>query len=456
MTLQSGLAIEAGVQKVGSEGPIGIRINRPRVWGGDVLAPGFAITVGVWVVAYVSRLPKVEMPGPVTVGGMLAVILIGGFLAARYSAKGLRAALWAGALSGMLDLIVVGSLIHDLQPADLAFAPAAALWVSGSMILNIVIASIGGIVGRAFPSSWRDEIAWGSVLAFVLVAATFLMLVAGGLVTAFNAGLAVPDWPRSFGYNMFLFPLSVMQKDSGKFFEHAHRLMGTLIGLTSFALAIYVTILEGRRWVKLLPWVVFVGVGIQGVLGGLRVTDKSESLAIVHGAFAQVVFALMAVVVVVTSRAFDEMPRIENESSSTDRVLTGALVGSLLIQLIFGTVLRHLNELLMLHMTMAALVTVLVLACGVRAWGLHGKVRPLRRSGMAVLAIVVLQIALGVTALVFWRREPGVTTARSAVLTTAHQVNGALLLASAAVLAVWTWRVLAPVKSPDEPPEARS
>ena len=283
MALQSGLESETGVPEVRSESLIGLREYGSRVWGGDVLAPGFAITVGVWVIAYVSRLPKVEMPGPVTVGGMLAVILIGGFLAARYSAKGAAAAVLGGAVSGVLDLIVVGSLIHDLQPADLAFAPAAVLWVGGSMILNILIASIGGMLGRAFPSSRRDDIAWASVLAFVLTAATFLMLVAGGLVTAFHAGLAVPDWPRSFGYNMFLFPLSVMQKDSGKFFEHAHRLMGTLLGLTSFALAVYVTISERRVWVKVLPWIVFVGVGIQGVLGGLRVTDKSEGLAIVHG-----------------------------------------------------------------------------------------------------------------------------------------------------------------------------
>ena len=163
----------------------------------------------------------------------------------------------------------------------------------------------------------------------------------------------------------------------------------------------------------------------------------------------------MAVVVAATSRRFDEMPGIEDEVASTDRVLTVALLGALVVQLVLGTILRHTNELLMLHMTMAALVTALVLACGVRAWGLRGNLRPFRRSGIAVLHVVVLQIALGVVALIFWKRATGETTVpnavlvRSAVLTTAHQVNGALLLASAAVLAAWTWRLVLPANSRD-------
>ncbi len=406
------------------------------------MAVGFGITVGVWVVAYVSRLPMVQMGGQATILGMLAVIFTGGGLAARYSARGIWAAVGAGVLSGLLDLIVVGSLFHDLKPGDLAFAPSAAAWIGGSILLNTMVAAMGGLAGKAWPNAPRTEIHWASVFAFVLAGATFLLIAAGGFVTAFHAGLAVPDWPRSFGYNMFLFPLSLMQKDSGKFFEHAHRLMGSLVGLTSIALAIYITITQRRTWVKVLAWAILLGVSIQGLMGGLRVTEKSETLAIFHGAFAQVLFAAMALLATVTSRGFRDMATKESEGASIDRTMTAGLVGSLVLQLILGTIVRHTDYLLLLHITIAALVTLLVLACGVRAWGLHGELKPLRRSGIAVLMIMLLQITLGVLAVVFWTGATGETTEGSALLTTAHQVNGAMLLACSTVLCVWTWQLL--------------
>jgi cytochrome c oxidase assembly protein subunit 15 len=414
--------------------------SAPRPRGGDILALGFAITVALWLTAYISRLPMVELPAPVTVLAMLAVIFLGGFLAARFSS--LRAAIGAGALSGLLDLILISSLIHDLTPSDLAVAPSLALWIGGSILLNTLIATLGGLLARAFPARRAAPIAWASVFSLVLVLATLFLIAAGGFVTANRAGLAVPDWPRSFGYNMFLFPLSVMQKDSGKFFEHAHRLMGSLVGLISFALALYVTFTERRLWVKFLAWSIFIGVGIQGVLGGLRVTDKSETLAIVHGAFAQIVFAAMATLVAVTSRNFQTLPRLHAKAASTDRLFTLALVAALLLQLVLGTILRHTSDLLLLHITMAAFVTVLTLACGFRSWGLYGSIRPLRTTGLALLAVVCLQIALGILALTFWNGSGGAITTTSVLLTTAHQVNGALFLATAAALTAWTWKTL--------------
>jgi cytochrome c oxidase assembly protein subunit 15 len=414
--------------------------ERARPRGGDILALGFAITVALWLTAYISRLPLIELPAPVTVALMLAVILAGGFLAARLSS--LRAAVAAGALSGLLDLILISSLIHDLTPTDLAVAPSLALWIGGSILANTLLATLGGLLGRAFPAKRPAPIAWASLFSLVLVAATLFLIAAGGFVTANRAGLAVPDWPRSFGYNMFLFPLSIMQKDSGKFFEHAHRLMGSLVGLTTFALALYLTFTDRRLWIKLLAWSIFIGVGIQGIMGGLRVTDKSETLAILHGAFAQLVFAAMATLVVVTARRFHTLPRANAPAATTDRTLTASLLLTLLIQLVLGTILRHTSELLILHITMAAFVTFLTLACGFRSWGLYNTIRPLRNTGLALLLIVCLQITLGILALIFWNGADGLITTTSVLLTTAHQVNGALLLATAAALTAWTWKTL--------------
>ena len=107
---------------------------------------------------------------------------------------------------------------------------------------------------------------------------------------------------------MFLFLLSPMQQDSGAFYEHSHRLLASLVWFTSLALAIHTTMVERRGWVKILPWGIGIGVLIQAVLGGTRVTETSTTLAIVHGVLAQLVFATMAVMAAVTGRAFYVMP----------------------------------------------------------------------------------------------------------------------------------------------------
>jgi heme A synthase len=416
-----------------------------RVRGGDILASGFGMTVAVWIVAYVSRMPVVNAPGEATVAGMLLMVLVGGFMAARYSRKGIRAAVLAGALSGLLDILIVGSLIHDYMKAHTEGAvPSAALWVGGSVLLNALVAGLGGIVGHLLPSGRRDRVQWVQVFALVLAAATLPLITAGGLVTAFRAGLAVPDWPQSYGYNMFLFPLSMMQKNEGNFYEHAHRLMGTLAGLTSLVAAIYITVAERRRWIQVLAWSIFGAICVQGILGGTRVTEKSIALAISHGVFAQIVFAAMAALAAAAGRNFLQLPRTLRPEASTDRALTAGLVGAIVVQLILGALLRHTDSLLMVHISMATVVLLAALACGIRAWGLNASLRPLVKSGIAVLAIVAVQILLGIIALVFRAPAGDPQSVAGAFITTAHQANGALLLAASTVLMTWTWRLLSP------------
>ena len=111
---------------------------------------------------------------------------------------------------------------------------------------------------------------WTALFSKVGVAATFLLVVAGGLVTSNEAGLAVVDWPNSFGSNMFLFPLARMT--GGIYYEHAHRLFGALVGLTTIVLAVRLWRYDNRGWLKRLSLVAVVLVIVQGSLGGLRVT----------------------------------------------------------------------------------------------------------------------------------------------------------------------------------------
>ena len=138
------------------------------------------------------------------------------------------------------------------------------------------------------------------VLALLTAAATFPLIFMGGLVTSHRAGMSVPDWPNSYGYNMFLFPPRLWI--GGILYEHTHRLMGTVVGMLSLVLAVWAWRVEPRRWVRWLAASVLLGVILQGVLGGLRVVLVKLNLAIVHACIAQAFLGLAALIAVVTSR----------------------------------------------------------------------------------------------------------------------------------------------------------
>src|SRR3954471_16280120 len=137
-------------------------------------------------------------------------------------------------------------------------------------------------------------------LALLTAAATFPLIFMGGLVTSHGAGMSVPDWPNSYGYNMFLFPPRLWV--GGILYEHTHRLMATVVGILSIALTIVAWRTETRRWVRWLAASTLLAVILQGVLGGLRVVLVKLDLAIVHACIAQAFFCLAALVAVVTSR----------------------------------------------------------------------------------------------------------------------------------------------------------
>ena len=141
---------------------------------------------------------------------------------------------------------------------------------------------------------------WPHRLAIVTAALTLLLIFVGGLVTNTGSALAVPDWPTTFGYNMFLYPWSKMV--GGIFYEHSHRLIGSTVGLLTVALAGSLWFAEPRKWVRTLGLVGVVAVIIQGVLGGLRVVLVDHPLAIFHACLAQAFFALLVSLAVVTSK----------------------------------------------------------------------------------------------------------------------------------------------------------
>ena len=129
-------------------------------------------------------------------------------------------------------------------------------------------------------------------LAVLTACATFPLIFMGGLVTSHQAGMSVPDWPNSYGYNMFLFPPKFWI--GGIFYEHTHRLMATVVGFLSIAL-VAASFLQTEsvgwkhRWLALS---VLGAVLFQGILGGLRVVLVKLDLAIVHACVAQAFFCL--------------------------------------------------------------------------------------------------------------------------------------------------------------------
>jgi len=134
------------------------------------------------------------------------------------------------------------------------------------------------------------------------MAATFVLLCSGGIVTSKGVGMSVPDWPTTYGYNMFLFPISGWV--GGIFYEHLHRLIGSLIGLMTLILAVWMFFAEPRRWVRNLAVVAVVAVCVQGLLGGLRVTLYKNEIGIFHATLAQSFFCLLGILAVSTSPKF--------------------------------------------------------------------------------------------------------------------------------------------------------
>ena len=185
---------------------------------------------------------------------------------------------------------------------------------------------------------------WYAVAA---AASVLLLICSGGLVTSHEAGMAVPDWPNSFGYNMFLFPVS--RWVGGVFFEHTHRLIGSGVGLVTIALCVALFVIEDRRWVKTLGIIAVAAVVVQGVLGGLRVAENNPLLGLFHGCLAQSFFALMATIALVTSRFWLSLERTTDHQSlitNHQSLLTSqrwvlVITGMVFVQLVLGASMRH-------------------------------------------------------------------------------------------------------------------
>lgn len=432
-------------------------MNSTTVDRNFVLPFAFATTVSMWAVAYFCRLPAVLAPSWLVLAVMLAMVAVWGWITGSRAGGGWLGGFAVGGVAAVLNLLILGSLLTPAEGGSIL--PSALWWVPGSILL-VAFVSAGFAAASGTKASEPVAGDWTSLFSKVAVAATFLLVVAGGLVTSNEAGLAVVDWPNSFGSNMFLFPLARMT--GGIYYEHAHRLFGALVGLTTIALAFRLWRRDERGWLKRLSLVAVALVVLQGILGGLRVTGgftlstseidmaPSLTLALFHGVLGQFFLGVMVVIAVVTSRLwFDETSPEQRPSVKDDRTFQRWLIVIMIVQLVLGAAQRHMAALLIVHICLATVVVLLAVMVGGRAWGLYRGSRPVEILGKLLIIVVCVQAFLGIAALAVTqgRAVVGLPTTLEVTITTTHQATGAALLALSVMLHLWTQRLFRPVEA---------
>jgi cytochrome c oxidase assembly protein subunit 15 len=185
--------------------------------------------------------------------------------------------------------------------------------------------------------NYNPALFWFAVANAVV---TFLLIGLGGLVTSHEAGMSVPDWPTTYGYNMFVFPLDKWV--GGIFYEHSHRLLASGVGLLTTLLAVWLWLKDQRKWMAWLGITAFLLVVAQGILGGLRVRWQMDYLGIPHGAVAQAFLVLTAAIALFTSRWWINSAN-EKQATVPRGLRSHVLYVTILIfiQLIIAATMRH-------------------------------------------------------------------------------------------------------------------
>jgi len=281
---------------------------------------------------------------------------------------------------------------------------------------------------------------WPHRLAVVTGFATVLLIFVGGLVTNTGSALAVPDWPTTFGYNMFLYPWSKMV--GGVFYEHSHRLLGSAVGLLTVALAVCLWACEPRRWVRRLGGVAVAAVIVQGVLGGLRVVLLQHDLAMIHACVAQAFLALVVSLAVITAPGW-RAPFLPLAQRDIVPLSTLALVSLVFVymQLGIGAVLTHTGSWFIVHLAMAGLATAAVglFSARVSVAAARSSLPPsLYRPAGIILALLGVQLSLGLGAYLW--RFGGLSASLSGglglLILALHRLTGTLLWAATVVLSL--------------------
>ncbi len=412
------------------------------------LAPAVTAAFGaccaMLATAYVLHFPGLSLPGGAVGLVMLAAAAVSlvALLGPSGRASVLKVGLLAGALLGFVSLVAMGAYFAELSkkdelPALGQLTAMCAGWVTFTSLFGLVA---GLVARRTAAETPRPAVDWLPRMGGITLVATLMVLAAGGVVTAAEAGMAVPDWPATFGANMFLYPLSKMT--GGVYFEHAHRLLGAFTGLSTIAFLVLAALYGRGAVIKVLSVVAFVHVSLQGYAGGMRVAADSQVLAMLHGISAMLFVALIASITLISTRAWRDAPK----EKAPLQLAIGALV-VLFLQIVFGAVARHFPDSLhgvMTHAGFSLVVAGVLTAAGAKASKHENRLEA--RLGKSCVHAVALQMLLGVAALgvFFMTRNAETPPAYDLAVTTTHQVVGALLFSVTTLLALWSARLSRP------------
>lgn len=294
---------------------------------------------------------------------------------------------------------------------------------------------------------------WLARYSRFVAASTFLLIIAGGLVTSQDYGLAVPDWPKSYG--MWMPPM-----EGGVLYEHGHRMVAAFVGLLTVILAVWLWMKEPRKWVRLLGLIALLVVIVQGILGGVTVLlGLAKRVSVIHATLAQTFFSIIVCLALFTSLDWRQ-GRWEGRLACDGRrrfpyliLFTTVLI---YFQLILGAWMRHSEAAMAIpdfplafgrlipefansriaihfaHRCNALLILILI------TWQLAAVLRSFRRESRLLVpailwfVLVLCQITLGGFAI--W-------TFLSVPVVTAHVAVGALILATGLILTMRTFRL---------------
>ena len=312
--------------------------------------------------------------------------------------------------------------------------------------------------------------------AIFTAASTFVLIFIGGLVTSTGSGLSVPDWPTTYGQNMFTFPID--KWIGGIKYEHGHRLVASFVGFLTVILTISLAIKEDRAWVKNLGYFTLAAVIAQGVLGGLTVLFLlPTAVSMAHGMLAQTFFCVVSSIAVFTSRWWrSEGERFKFTTGSSLQTISILATAAVFLQLAFGALLRHtysglsipdfplaygqifpaLNteavanynkELIslgikwtgdkpietyqivlhLIHRYWAYVTASIVIILGYKLWKSREIPKRLQKTGIYLMLLILLQVTLGIVT---------VLSRKEFISTSFHVVIGALILMTCVITAI--------------------
>ena len=289
------------------------------------------------------------------------------------------------------------------------------------------------------------------LFALLVACSTAILIFAGGLVTSTESGLSVPDWPNTYGWFMFSFPIEKWV--GGIFYEHSHRLIASTVGFLIVVLAAWLWRADPRAWVRRLGYIALAAVITQGILGGITVLFfLPKPISISHAGLAQIVFCLTATIALVTSPGWRRGYAGASAALASDHILRKLAIATtalVYVQIIVGATMRHNDAGLAIpdfpwvfgqlvppawtpqiaihyaHRVGAVMVSLFVLATTAHVFFHHGRRSELSRPSLVLLALLTVQITLGALTIL---------SGKDHLINSLHVVTGGLVLVTSLVL----------------------